>query len=136
MRREFQAILIVILLQFIWAIPQSNGWDAGNWRRRALKVSFGFPFSCVSYTAVRTTGQLCEFENYPERREWLPGLGIRLHLFVMDALLGVFMFFLLIALLAEAIGRRVLQGTALGMAAAILVAAANWIPFPQANTPL
>ena len=136
MRRKLQAILIVVLLQFIWAIPQTNGWDAGVRRRRALKISFGFPFSCLSYTTVRTTGQLSEFENYPERPQWLPGFDLRPNLLVMDTLLGVFEFFLLMALLEEEIGRRALQGIALSIAAAILVAAANSITFPQANTPL
>jgi hypothetical protein len=121
MRQNLHAILLVVLLQLPWVAAESNGWESpGQWHRRALKVSVGFPVHCLSYTVVRTTGDLASWVNYPERSQWLPGFRVSRLFWTLDAFAAVAAFFGFRWSLRFEAGRAVGTGFVLGLAAGVL----------------
>jgi hypothetical protein len=132
MRQNLYAILLVTLLQLLWVAAESNGWESpGQWHRRALKISVGFPVRCASYTAIHTTGDLPAWTNYPERSQWLPGLRVSRVLWPLDALAAVAAFFGFRWLLRFEAGRAASMGFVLGLVAGVLDSfstIASWRP--------
>lgn len=132
MRRNIYAGLLVVLFQLLWVAAESEGWKSpGNWDRRALKVSVGFPVPCASYTAVRTTGDMPSWQNYPDRSQWLPGHRVSGVPLALDALAVVAAFFGFRCLLRYQAGRAASAGFALGIVFGVmgsLLAMVSWSP--------
>ena len=121
MNANLHALLLVALLQLPWVAAESNGWESpGQWERRALKVSVGFPVQCVSYTAIRTKGDFPARQNYPERSRWMPGLHVSRVFWTVDIIVAVGAFFGFRYLLRYEAGRAVIAGFVLGLAAGVL----------------
>jgi hypothetical protein len=113
--------VLVVLLQLLWVAAESNGWEStGQWKRRALKVSVGFPMQCVSYTVVRTKGNLPAWVNYPDRNQWLPGLRVSSVFWPLDVLVAVGAYFGFRYVLRYEVGRSISAGFVLGLVAGVL----------------
>jgi len=87
------ALLLAVLFQLLWVVAAGNGWSSpGDWERRAIKVSAGFPVQFVAYTVTRTTGNLPPSMNYPDRSDWQPGVHISWFGCVIDLLTTIVLF--------------------------------------------
>lgn len=120
MGKNLYAILLVVLLQLPWVAAESNGWESSQWERRALKVSVGFPVQCLSYTIVRTRGDLPAWENYPERSRWSPGIRVSPMFWTLDVCAAIGAFFGFRWLLRYEAGRTASTGSVLGLVTGIL----------------
>ena len=121
MSKIVHALLMVVLLELLWVSARSNGWELGAGReRRALKVSAGFPVLGISYTAIRDTGYIAAFENYPERSEFMPGLRISQIACGLDALVAAAAFFGFSWLLNHESGRSICAGMIFGAVAGVV----------------
>lgn len=85
MRNNQRAVFLLALLELLFVAPGYNAWESpGSWARTAFRVSAGFPAPCLSYTAVRVTGDLPPWQNFPEREQWLPGLRFSILWCIID----------------------------------------------------
>lgn len=123
MRRTINAALCLLLIEVLWLSVERNEVNSpGQWKIMDTRISAGFPFQSISFTARQTSGDSqAALSTHPDDIRWWPGFWFSLLLLSLDFVAALAVFFGIRWLLEYQFARTIFLGLVMGVLFGVLI---------------